>query len=113
MPAIAVYAADTDREARRLFTSLEQAFAELRRGTPRPLGPPIDRIEDLLTPLEQAMLEHTFAYAVVGSKETVRQGIRAFIQETSADELMVTAQIYDHAARLRSFEIVAEIFREG
>jgi luciferase family oxidoreductase group 1 len=113
MPAIAVYAADTDREARRLFTSLEQAFAQLRRGTPGLLRPPVDRIEELLTPLEQAMLEHTFAYAVVGSKETVRQGILAFIHETGADELMITAQIYDHAARLRSFEIVAEIFREG
>jgi luciferase family oxidoreductase group 1 len=113
MPAIAVFAADTDREARRLFTSLEQAFAQLRRGTPGPLPPPVDRIEEVLTPLEQAMLEHAFAYAVVGSKETVRQGIRAFIKETHADELMVTAGIYDHAARLRSFEIVSEIFREG
>jgi luciferase family oxidoreductase group 1 len=113
MPAIAVFAADTDREARRLFTSLEQAFAQLRRGTPGPLPPPVDRIEDLLTPLEQAMLEHAFAYAVVGSKETVRQGIHAFVKETGADELMVTAGIYDHAARLRSFEIVSEIFREG
>jgi luciferase family oxidoreductase group 1 len=113
MPAIAVYAADTDREARRLFTSLEQAFAQLRRGSPGPLPPPVDRIEERLTPLEQAMIEHAFAYAVVGSKETVRQGIRAFIEETQADELMITAGIYDHAARLRSFEIVAEIFREG
>ncbi|HVW24715.1 MAG TPA: LLM class flavin-dependent oxidoreductase [Polyangiaceae bacterium] len=113
MPAIAVFAADTDREARRLFTSLEQAFAQLRRGTPGPLRPPVDRIEELLTPLEQAMLEHVFAYAVVGSKNTVRSGIQAFIEETRADELMITAQIYDHAARLRSFEIVSEIFREG
>jgi luciferase family oxidoreductase group 1 len=111
MPAIAVFAADTDREARRLFTSLEQAFAQLRRGSPGPLPPPVDRIEDRLTPLEQAMIEHAFAYAVVGSKETVRQGIGAFIEETKANELMVTAGIYDHAARLRSFEIVSEIFR--
>jgi alkanesulfonate monooxygenase SsuD/methylene tetrahydromethanopterin reductase-like flavin-dependent oxidoreductase (luciferase family) len=58
-------------------------------------------------------MEHILAYAVVGSKETVRKGVRAFIEETRADELMVTAQIYDHAARLRSFEIVSEIFREG
>ena len=112
MPAVAVFAADTDREARRLFTSLEQAFAQLRRGNPGPLRPPVDRIEELLTPLERATLGHVFAYAVVGSKSTVRSGIQAFVEETRADELMITAQIYDHAARLRSFEIVSEIFRE-
>ncbi|HEX4340891.1 MAG TPA: LLM class flavin-dependent oxidoreductase [Polyangiaceae bacterium] len=111
MPAIAVFAADTDAEARRLFTSLEQAFVQLRRGAPGPLRPPVDDIEARLSPMEQAMLEHTFAYALVGSKETVRQGLEEFVAATRPDELMVTAQIYDHAARLRSFEIVSEIFR--
>ena len=112
MPAIAVFAADTDAEARRLFTSLEQAFVQLRRGTPGPLRAPVDDIDALVSPMERAMLEHTFAYALVGSKETVRSGLEAFIAETRADELMVTAQIYDHRARLRSFQIVSEIFRE-
>ncbi|HEX3594420.1 MAG TPA: MsnO8 family LLM class oxidoreductase, partial [Polyangiaceae bacterium] len=113
MPAVAVFAAETDAEARRLFTSLEQAFVQLRRGTPGPLRPPLDGAQalTLMSPMEQAMLEHTFAYAVVGSKETVRTGLEAFITETHADELMVTAQIYDHEARLRSFELVSQIFR--
>lgn len=106
MVGLNVFAAGTDAEARRLFTSLQQQFVNLRRGTPSQLQPPIEQPDWL--PHEVAGMEEMLANAVVGSPERVRQGIAAFLAQTGADELMVTAQIYDHAARLRSFEIVAE-----
>ena len=109
MVGVSVFAAETDREARRLFTSLQQAFVNLRRGRPGQLSPPVDSLEGLWTPAEQAGIDHALAYAVVGSPETVRQGLKAIIDRTGADELMLTAQIYDHAARLRSFEIAAAV----
>jgi len=108
MAAIAVFAADTDAEAARLFTSLQQSFVNLRRGAPGPLPPPVDTMAGLWSPLEQAGVEHAFREAVVGSPATVRRGLDDFLQRTGIDELMVTAAIYDHAARLRSFELVAQ-----
>ena len=108
MLGIPVFAADSDAEARLLFTSLQQSFVSLRRGGPVPLPPPRPGIEAELSPMERAMLAQAFSCAVVGSPETVRRGLADFIARTGADELMVTANIYDHAARLRSFELVAE-----
>ncbi|HEX8921509.1 MAG TPA: hypothetical protein VF766_08515, partial [Pyrinomonadaceae bacterium] len=102
------FAADTDAEARRLFTSLQQQFINLRRGQPGPVPPPVESMEGRWSEIERAGVEHALAYAIVGSPETVRRGLESFIDATLADELMVTAQIFDHAARLRSFEIVAE-----
>ncbi len=81
----------------------------LRRGTPGPLPAPVDGTDGLWSAMEQAGLEHALRYAVVGSPATVQRGLAAFIAETEADEIMVTAQMFDHAARLRSFEIVAEV----
>jgi luciferase family oxidoreductase group 1 len=109
MLGVNVFAAATDAGARRHFTSLQQAFVNLRRGQPGQLPPPVDSTDGLWSAMEQAGLEHSLRYAVVGSPETVRRGLAAFIAETQADEIMVTAQMFDHAARLRSFEIVAEI----
>jgi len=109
MAAVAIFAADTDREAVRLFTSLQQSFANLRRDAPGPLPPPVDSTEGLWSPIEQAGLDRAFSEAIVGSRATVKSGIASFLERTGLDELMVTAAIYDHAARLRSFEIVAEI----
>jgi luciferase family oxidoreductase group 1 len=109
MPGVNVFAAATDAEARRHFTSLQQAFVKLRRGAPGPLPPPVDSMDGLWSPMEQAGVEHAFRYAIVGSPETVRRGLAAFIAETEADEIMVTAQMFDHAARLRSFELVASV----
>ncbi len=109
MLGVNVFAAATDAEARRHFTSLQQAFVNLRRGTPGPLPPPVDGTDGLWSAMERAGLEHALRYAVVGAPETVQRGLAAFIAETEADEIMVTAQMFDHAARLRSFEIVAEI----
>jgi luciferase family oxidoreductase group 1 len=108
MLGINVIAADSDPDAEWLFTSLQQAFLNLRRGRPGRLPPPVEDFERGLNPLEQAMLRDTLAYSVVGSRETVRQRLDAFVASTGADELMVTAQIFDHQARLRSFEITAE-----
>jgi luciferase family oxidoreductase group 1 len=111
--AIAVFAADTDAEAARLFTSLQQSFVQLRRGTPGPLPPPVDRMDGLWTPAEQAGVSHAFREAVVGSRATVQRGLAAFLRRTRVDELMVTAAIFDPAARLRSFELVAQIRDAG
>jgi luciferase family oxidoreductase group 1 len=110
MACINVYAADTDAEARRLFTSLEQAFIALRTGRPVPLPPPLSDEERAQFP-EGAndALAQLFRYAVVGGPETVRRGVSRFVEETGVDELMTTAMIYDHAARLRSFEILANV----
>ena len=109
MAAVAVYAAETDEEAARLFTSLQQSFINLRRGAPARLPPPINDPEGAWTPEEQAGLDHAFSEAIVGSRATVKEGIRSFLERTGLDELMITAAIYDHEARLRSFEIVAEV----
>ena len=108
MAAIAVFAADTDAEATRLFTSLQQNFLNLRRGTPGPLPPPVASMADLWSPMERVGVEQTFREAVIGSPATVQRGIAAFLQRTGVDELMVTAAIYDQTARLRSFELVAQ-----
>jgi luciferase family oxidoreductase group 1 len=109
MLGVNVFAADTDEEARRLFTSLQQAFLNLRRGRPGRLPPPDDGFESRLAPFERAMLDQVLTYAIVGSHEVVREGLERFIASTGADELMLTAQIFDHAARLRSYEIVSQI----
>jgi luciferase family oxidoreductase group 1 len=107
MLGIGVFAADSDAEARRLFSSQQQAFVNLRRGRPGRLPPPIDDIAAVLSPLELSLLGQAFSCAVVGAPDTVRRGLADFIARTGADELMISTQIFDHAARLRSYEIAA------
>ncbi|HTO85684.1 MAG TPA: LLM class flavin-dependent oxidoreductase, partial [Methylomirabilota bacterium] len=92
MLGLNVFAAATDAEARRHFTSLQQAFVNLRSGRPGPLPPPVDSTEGLWSPMETAGLAHSLRYAIVGSPETVQRGLAAFIAEHQADEIMVTAQ---------------------
>ena len=104
-----VIAADSDEEARYLFTSIQQAFLNLRRGQPAQLPPPVAGFGDSMSPAERAMLEQALACSAVGSPETVRRGVEDFVARTGADELIITSQIYDHAARLRSYEILAEV----
>jgi alkanesulfonate monooxygenase SsuD/methylene tetrahydromethanopterin reductase-like flavin-dependent oxidoreductase (luciferase family) len=111
MLGLNIVAADTDAEAKRLFTSLQQAFIALRSGTPGPLPPPVDDLESHLDATAEAMLGHALSQAIVGSPRTVTTGLADFIARTGADELMITGSIYDHAARLRSFEIVAQANR--
>lgn len=108
MAAVNVIGADSDDEARYLFTTLQQQFLNLRRGNPGPLNPPVKSMEEIASPQEAAGLERALGPAsVVGAPETLREELRRFIEETQVDELMVTAQIYDHAARLHSFRLTA------
>ena len=111
MLGLNVVVADTDRDARHLFTSHQQAFLALRHGQLRPLPPPVDpdAFQSQLTPLERAELDRVLSAAIVGGPETVRRGVTNFIERTGADELIVTGQIFDHAARLRSYELLAGI----
>ncbi|MGH8146574.1 MAG: LLM class flavin-dependent oxidoreductase [Rhodanobacteraceae bacterium] len=108
MLGLNVVAAATDAEARRLFTSQQQMFVNLRRGQRGKVPPPIEDIEDYLRPGERPGIEQALSCSVVGSPETVRAGIDAFIGEHQPEELIVTANTFDHDARRRSFEIVAE-----
>ncbi|WP_114811062.1 LLM class flavin-dependent oxidoreductase [Paraburkholderia kururiensis] len=107
MVGVNVFAAETADEARRLFTSLQQQFLNLRRGTPGQLPPPVETLE--ANELEFAGVAHSLSYSVVGDRDDVRAGLASIIEETRADELIITAQIFDHAARLRSFEIAAQV----
>ncbi len=109
MIGVNIFAADTDREAERLFTSLQQAFIGIVRGARRPLQPPVDSMEGLWSASEENYIRHQLAGSIVGGPDRVRAGLEALITETEIDEVMVTAQIFDHAARLHSFEIVANI----
>ncbi len=108
MVACNVIAANTDAEARRLFTSVQQAFTNMQRGRPGRLQPPIDDIESYWTPPEKAQAIRMLARSFVGGPETVREGLEAFVAETNADELIVASAIYDHKARVRSYEILAD-----
>ncbi|MEI5680006.1 MULTISPECIES: LLM class flavin-dependent oxidoreductase [unclassified Mesorhizobium] len=112
MLGLNVFAAETDAEAKFLFTSLQQAFVNLRTGHPGPLPAPVENYDADLDPMAKAMLAQALSCAIVGSPQTVRTGLDAFIRRTGADELMVTAQMFDHAARIRSFEILAEAHKE-
>lgn len=111
MAAIGVFVADTNREAHRLVTSAQQQFLNLRRGMPGKLPPPVDSMEGRWSAAEQATVEHALAYAVIGDRDTATRGLHDFLALTGVDELMVTAQIYDHQARLRTFEVVADVSR--
>ncbi len=102
-----VFAADSDGEAGYLATSMQQAFVNLRSGRPAPLPPPRAGYEGELPPAARAMLAEVLACSAVGSADTMRRVLAAFIERTQPDELMLTSQIFDHAARLRSYEIVA------
>ena len=108
MPCVNVFAADTEREARRLFTSIQQAFINLRRNRPGLLPPPVDSMEGRWSDFERAGVERALRYSFVGTIEAVRRGLDAFIDLTGADELMVVGQVFDHHARLRSFELLAQ-----
>jgi luciferase family oxidoreductase group 1 len=107
-----VFAAETDAEAARLFSSAQLQFLSLVRGRPGKLPPPVDSIDALCTPAERAAIDQRTRYAAVGSPETVRRRLQEILELTHADEIIATGQIHDHAARLRSFEIAAQVFRE-
>ncbi|MDO8186624.1 LLM class flavin-dependent oxidoreductase [Conexibacter sp. JD483] len=108
MVGLNVVAADSDAEARRLFTTVQQGFTNLFRGRPGPYQPPIDDIEAYWSPLEKAQASRMLAYSIVGGPETVREGLERVVEETGADELMVVSAIHDQQARQRSYELLAE-----
>jgi luciferase family oxidoreductase group 1 len=109
MPTVNVFAADDDAQARRQFTSLQQAFINLRRGTPGQLPPPIEDIEEFWSTEEKAGVARALSCSFVGSADKVEEGLRAFIAKTQADELMISGMFYDHTARVRSLEITAQV----
>jgi luciferase family oxidoreductase group 1 len=110
MLGLNVLAADTDAEARFLATSAQQSFVALRTGRPTTLPPPVEGYYEQLGPAERAVVDHMLSISAVGSADTVKASIEAFVARTRADELMLTAHVYEHAKRLRSFELVAETF---
>lgn len=110
MVGVNVVAANNDEEARRLFTTVQQSFTNLVRGAPGKLQPPIDDIEEYWTSAERGQASRMLKYSMVGSRETVRRDLENFVALTKADELMIVSHLYDHTARVRSFEIVAELF---
>jgi alkanesulfonate monooxygenase SsuD/methylene tetrahydromethanopterin reductase-like flavin-dependent oxidoreductase (luciferase family) len=103
-----VFGADTLSRAKFLATSMQQAFVNLRSGRPSQLQPPANGYVEGLEPQERAILDQVLSCASIGTVGMVRADLQNFIQRTQANELMITSQIYDHAARLRSFEIAAE-----
>ena len=114
MLAMNVVAADSDAEAARLFTTQQQAFVNLRRGHPGLVPPPLasgEAMDAWCTPAERAMVDRARACSVVGAPATVREGMAAFVARHRPDELIVTANVHDHAARLRSYELAMENWR--
>src|SRR5205085_855219 len=109
MLGVTVVAAETDEEARFLFSSLQQSSLNNRLGQPGRVPPPLKDFEARLDPYARAVLADALGAAIVGSPETVRQALDDFVRRTGADELMVTANIFDHDKRKRSFEIVAQV----
>ena len=109
MVGVNIIVADTDADAKRLFTSHQQSFVNLRRGRPGLQQPPIEDIETYWSPAEKAMAQNALACSIVGSPETVREGLKRFVEVTQADELMVVSAIFDPAARQRSYQLLAEL----
>ncbi len=108
MLALNVIGADGEAEARRLFTTQQQSFVRLRRGQPGLIPPPVDDIEAFWTPQEKTGVEQALACTVLGDVGGVRRGIAAFVERHRPDELLITANVFDHAARLRSYAIAAQ-----
>lgn len=109
MAGVGICAADTDAEAEFLFTSLQQQFINLQRGTPGQLNPPVENMDEIWSPAEKAGVERALGASIVGGPEKVRRGLDQLLASTGVDEIIVTSQIYDHAARLRSYELLAAL----
>ncbi|MFC5403989.1 LLM class flavin-dependent oxidoreductase [Cohnella soli] len=109
MIGVNIVAADSKLEAKRLATSQQQAFLNMIRGKFAQLPPPVDTMDGIWSPYEEAALSKQFGFAIVGDATQVQQRLGAIITETGADEIIVASQIYDHQARLRSFELIAEV----
>lgn len=113
MLAINIIAADTDEEALFLATTQFQSFLRLNRGMPGQMQPPVENMDDIWTPEEKAAVQSRLGGSVIGSPSTVSSGLERILKETAADELMINAMIFDHAKRMRSYEIVTEVRKES
>lgn len=103
-----VFAADSDAQGELLASSMEQAFVALRSGNPGKLKPPVEGYRETLPPPYRATIDNVLSCSAIGSPERVREQLEAFVARTGADELMITSQIFDHRARLRSYELLSE-----
>lgn len=112
MLALNVIAAETDEEANFLATTQYQSFLRLVRGTPGQMQPPLENMDEVWTAQEKALVRSRVGGSIIGSAATVKKGLEKILSETDADELIINAMIYDHAARLRSYEIVADVWKE-
>lgn len=112
MVAVNIFAAETDREAEKLATSQHQSFLNLIRGKPGKIQPPVDDMDDIWSPAEKAMVQARLGGSIIGGPETVKLGLEKLIDSTEADELIINAMTFDHAARVRSYEIVAGIWKQ-
>src|SRR5882724_5745307 len=112
MVAVQVIAAETDKTARRLFTTPQQRFLRLIRNQPVELLPPVDSMEELWDDFERVAVETKLSAAIVGSNATVKAGLEKLVSETAADEVIVVTDTYDHADRLRSYERLAAVAKE-
>ena len=113
MVGVNIIAAETDAEAKRLATTQQMSFTNIFRGARGLSQPPIDDIETYWSPIEKAQAMRMLARSIIGSRDTVRAGVEALVAETAADELIVVSDVYDHAARLRSFEFIAQAADAG
>lgn len=104
-----IFAADTDEEAKLIVTSMQQAFVNLRSGTPKKLQPPVPGYYENLHPHDRSILDEVLTCSAIGSPDTVRRELKAFAEVTGADEIIVASMIYDHSARVRSYQIAAEV----
>jgi luciferase family oxidoreductase group 1 len=110
MVGVNVFAADTEQQARRLSTTQQQMHLNLQRGMPGQMPPPVDSMEGLWQPHEKASVEATLRASIIGDPKMVKEQLQAFIDVTQVDELIINSMIFDHAARLRSYEIVADVW---
>jgi luciferase family oxidoreductase group 1 len=113
MVGVNIIAAETDNEARRLATTQQMSFANIFRGARGLSQPPIEDIETYWSPVEKAQAKRMLARSIVGSEDTVREGVTALVAETKADELIIVSDVYDHATRLRSLELIADAVGRG
>lgn len=111
MVGVNVFAAPTDDEALHLATSQQQMHLSLVRGRPGKLPPPVDSMDDSWLPHERASVESMLRASIVGNANTVKTKLRDFLEATQADEIIINTMVYDHAARVRSYDIVADIWQ--
>ena len=107
--AVNVVAADTDKEASRLFTSMQLRALEMIRGNQTPLQPPVNEIDGVCSKAEKEAVDQRLRYSFVGGPATVKRGLESFLDRTQVDEIMAVSHIYEHAARLRSYEILSSL----